>query len=333
MSETGFRAALFPAQHGHRTDPELGAEIPKGCPSSASDASPDRRRRQLPSPDATCQVGNGRRGPHAREPRDTAASRQGRQPRTSGTATVDGLGQARYGPGMQDATLPAMNVRDDEPQPLVVPLSLDGSEALTFDVGEDGRGVFGGATGWAAFHSPAVTAAGVSVRFRFGPTSDDKNAPIQIKEMQVSLTSRRTVFDSPLFRTIPFQRILAAVNRPLNRERIRPLLLYAGAVETQRLPGSGLMAWDLPPREPVKAQRPNLRVRVPSGTKRPDSFYAQVADAYLAQATISARPAQDLALSNAVPPSTVHRWLKEARARGLLALPGVGDWTSSERLQ
>ncbi len=229
--------------------------------------------------------------------------------------------------------MPAMNVRDDEPQPLVVPLSLDGSEALTFDVGEDGRGVFGGATGWAAFHSPAVTAAGVSVRFRFGPTSDDKNAPIQIKEMQVSLTSRRTVFDSPLFRTIPFQRILAAVNRPLNRERIRPLLLYAGAVETQRLPGSGLMAWDLPPREPVKAQRPNLRVRVPSGTKRPDSFYAQVADAYLAQATISARPAQDLALSNAVPPSTVHRWLKEARARGLLALPGVGDWTSSERLQ
>ena len=68
---------------------------------------------------------------------------------------------------------------------------------------------------------------------------------------------------------------------------------------------------------------PVLKLEVPDDRRKPDEFYARVADAYLAQATISNRAAQDLAEANGVPKSTAHRWLKEARARGLLRLPHV----------
>ncbi len=221
-------------------------------------------------------------------------------------------------------TTPSVNIRDDEPEPLVVPLSRDGTESLTFDVGRDGKGVYGGAVGWAAFHSPAAAAAELRVRLRFGLASyDAEAAPIKIVEMQVSLARPEALFDSPLVRTIPFQRMTAAVNRKVNGERIRPLLAHPSMVESEHLPGSGLFAWALPPIEPVKAPRPRLRLSVPAGPKRPDSFYEQVADVYLAQATLSPRAAQDLALANDVPPSTVHRWLKEARSRGLMALPAT----------
>ena len=79
----------------------------------------------------------------------------------------------------------------------------------------------------------------------------------------------------------------------------------------------------------------HVNVSVPANTtvlditfSAPDPRAAQrgaqaFADAYLAQATISNRPAQELAEANDVPTSTAHRWLKEARARGLLRLPQV----------
>jgi hypothetical protein len=63
-------------------------------------------------------------------------------------------------------------------------------------------------------------------------------------------------------------------------------------------------------------------VKDPGTRRKPDKFYAHVAEVYLAQASISDRPAKDLAEANdGLPVSTVHRWLKEARNRGLLRLP------------
>ncbi|WP_432832582.1 hypothetical protein [Dactylosporangium sp. CA-092794] len=51
---------------------------------------------------------------------------------------------------------------------------------------------------------------------------------------------------------------------------------------------------------------------------RPDVFYQEVADVYLAYAQASHRPACDLADRHGVPVSTAHRWVKEARRRGFL---------------
>ena len=65
----------------------------------------------------------------------------------------------------------------------------------------------------------------------------------------------------------------------------------------------------------------NLRLRVPEGQPKPDSFYGEVARIYGEVTVNTARPAAVIAEANSVPVSTVHGWIKEARRRGLLA-PG-----------
>lgn len=70
------------------------------------------------------------------------------------------------------------------------------------------------------------------------------------------------------------------------------------------------------------SRRPALRIKVPPGRRRPDAFYASVARAYTSLAARHRRPAAELAEINDVPVTTVHRWIKEARARGLLP-PGA----------
>jgi hypothetical protein len=215
------------------------------------------------------------------------------------------------------------NLRDEQPEPLVIPLSLDGAETLTFDVG--------GVSGWAAYHSPAVRQADANVKLRFGPESPDRGAPLDLRALQVTASPRDGggTFNSPLIRTIPFARIIAAINRPEVVERLREYVPPWNLVD-DRPPGSAMWAWVLGPREQVRMVRPRLRLDIPGGRRKPDVFYGAVADAYLAQATVSNRAARDLALANDVPVTTVHRWLKEARSRGLLRLPRT-TWISSDR--
>ena len=50
-------------------------------------------------------------------------------------------------------------------------------------------------------------------------------------------------------------------------------------------------------------------------------FRSRVAELFLTLASISSRPAQELAEANGIKPATVHRWISEAKSRGLLALP------------
>ncbi len=69
-----------------------------------------------------------------------------------------------------------------------------------------------------------------------------------------------------------------------------------------------------------KLSRRALILRVPNDLKKPDSFYQKVADLYttLAEAG-NRRPAQEIADANEdIDVTTVHRWIKEARRRGLL---------------
>jgi transposase-like protein len=50
----------------------------------------------------------------------------------------------------------------------------------------------------------------------------------------------------------------------------------------------------------------------------PVDFFEQVACVYIRLAAISSSPIVQLARANDVPPSTAHRWVKEARRLGLL---------------
>lgn len=56
----------------------------------------------------------------------------------------------------------------------------------------------------------------------------------------------------------------------------------------------------------------------PHPRPKPDSFYQDVANEYLAAASVSARPSVVLAKGAEVPVSTVRGWVAEARRRGFL---------------
>jgi hypothetical protein len=72
-----------------------------------------------------------------------------------------------------------------------------------------------------------------------------------------------------------------------------------------------------------RPRKPRMKFRIPEGRRKPDDFYRRVAEAYswLRGYEQSRSPASDLAEINGVPVTTVHRWVKEARRRGLLG-PG-----------
>lgn len=73
----------------------------------------------------------------------------------------------------------------------------------------------------------------------------------------------------------------------------------------------------------VQIRRRPGRLKVPETRKYPDQFYLDVARLYLAHAARVGRgAAKAVAQESGVPLSTAHRWVKEARQRGLLP-PGV----------
>ena len=60
-------------------------------------------------------------------------------------------------------------------------------------------------------------------------------------------------------------------------------------------------------------------LKIPAGGgRKPDAFYSHVARLYSAMSLASDTPAAELARRNGVPVSTIYRWIKEARRRGLM---------------
>lgn len=71
---------------------------------------------------------------------------------------------------------------------------------------------------------------------------------------------------------------------------------------------------------------PSLEVEVPPTRDRGDEFYYAVGQAYGRALALGHRaPARALAEANKVPVTTVHRWIKEARRRGMWAPSDRGE--------
>jgi hypothetical protein len=100
------------------------------------------------------------------------------------------------------------------------------------------------------------------------------------------------IVSAEVLRTIPIGRIEALANALLH-----PHSTHQGWRDVARLPDDLLLG---------------------SARSRPDEFYATVASTYRHLITASSRPVAELADANEVPRTTAHRWVKEARRRGLL---------------
>ncbi|WP_431900218.1 hypothetical protein [Nonomuraea sp. bgisy101] len=198
------------------------------------------------------------------------------------------------------------NIRDLEPPPYVIPLSADGTELLSFEPREF--------SGWASFFAPQVP-DNAMVFVRIGPQKTGR--ALEIRETRVVARSEGAA-TSGILRVIPWERIEAAINQPCHRAELDRLVSPAHVVADD-LPGQ-LMAYTIRP-EPQKPPTLDLKVEIPEGYRKPDEFYRRVGELFLALASISQRPAQELAEANDVKPTTIHRWTREAKLRGLIALP------------
>jgi hypothetical protein len=137
---------------------------------------------------------------------------------------------------------------------------------------------------------------------------------------------------SDRLRALPIARIEAALNSPDVGEDVRARLDPIRAQEAeQRLtaffgevapeahkPLAAITELSDLPGTLAKLMKDQFKVRVPEGRTLPDSFYRHVAAVYSSAAQWSRSPAVDVAEANDVPVSRVHRWVKEARRRGLL---------------
>ena len=122
-------------------------------------------------------------------------------------------------------------------------------------------------------------------------------------------------------RQIPVARIEAHVNQP---ER-RAVVIDSLRPDAPRLPlevaAFRYMSEAMEGTEAPTRRRRSLRLVLPTTRRYPDSFYSGLAALYSGLAGEGRRPAAAIAEANGIPVSQVHRWVKEARRRGLLA-PG-----------
>jgi hypothetical protein len=125
-------------------------------------------------------------------------------------------------------------------------------------------------------------------------------------------------------RKIPLGRIESLANRPDRRQILLDLL--EGPARSLEEAAKGQIAKEPPVEESEERSRARKRRRAaklptPVSRKYPDSFYTKVAVAYLDLVAEGVSPATEIAAVNGVPVTQVHRWIKEARRRGLLG-PG-----------
>ena len=184
--------------------------------------------------------------------------------------------------------------------------------------------------GWARYFSPEMRAAGlIVVLLRIGFPRDrergdrwgDRTLPLVIREAQFASGGS---LPGTFVRKLPIERIGAAVNHPMHYPNLARYVTQEAFVS---VPPPGLWRDSLP--TVPRPENPSLVIDAPEGRgRKPDDFYRQVADAFAWLSGRTQSPARTLAEANGVPVTTVHRWVKEARARHLLP-PAIGRGTGS----
>ena len=168
--------------------------------------------------------------------------------------------------------------------------------------------------GWVYYPTPH---SDIEVRVRFGERADRRFEALDV------WVSRAQGVSASALRAVPLAKIEAAVNRPETAELIRGKMQEEWAMpEPEFVALRNRLASTAPAKLDLSVwPLPFAQLEIPTTHKKPDEFYRRVAEAYQTLAGMDRRPAVILAQKNRVPVTTVHRWVKEARARGFLA-PG-----------
>jgi hypothetical protein len=177
--------------------------------------------------------------------------------------------------------------------------------------------LWGYSGGWVYYPTPDSQ---IEVRVRFVERPDGRLEPADV------WVSHPAAISASALRAVPLGKIEAAVNAPGVAAALREKMGDEWVTPEADLAAlKGRLAPVGPPQIDREAQLVlAAQLDIPEGganVRKPDEFYRQVATAYQQVGGLDRRPARVLAERNGVPVSTVHRWVKEARARGFLA-PG-----------
>jgi hypothetical protein len=193
------------------------------------------------------------------------------------------------------------------------------------------RTLIPGRGGW-AFVVDDDFPATVFVRLTVTDPGAGQRARFKVSDLVVRAARGDAMVDVAVLRSVPVAWIETEANMPDLFERL--MTRYSEHVHLNVAPGEqpsnddlavalGLetvtvtvtcsTTWNVA--APVKVRLP----KVAGGERYPDSFYQRVADAYLTYLRAGASPAQAIAEDAGAPVTTVHRWIREARRRELLA--------------
>jgi len=144
---------------------------------------------------------------------------------------------------------------------------------------------------------------------------------VRFVEMRVKKDSPDELLTSDDLRGVPFTGMLTWAHGPTPHRSI----LRAAGWDDAGIERVLRETWTSP-LNPARSPKPSLRFKIPEGRRRPDAFYGRVARVYtwLSIWGGTRAPAVEIAEANKVAVTTVHRWIKEARRRGLLPPGQIG---------
>jgi hypothetical protein len=181
-----------------------------------------------------------------------------------------------------------------------------------------------GTGGWTHYRGRFSSGDGSEVWVRLEPRPDGRLEAIEVHAARLSAAD---------LRAIPLGRIEAAANEEHVRRELLEEIDRRGAQAGAPLARLRRLAPSSRERElqvlaaheawlaPFLGLQATLSIRPRAGQRGSDDFYRDIAAIYERLAATTRRPAPELAHRARVSESTVHRWVKEARKRGLMA-PG-----------
>ena len=141
---------------------------------------------------------------------------------------------------------------------------------------------------------------------------------LHVRASERAATANRSMcraIDPSNVRELTLGRLETVINSPAVSKAILDQVTSPNlSPEARRLPPAASLEKSARP----VAGRQGLSLEIPSTYRKTDEFYAQVARVFEAAAQASTQPAIDIANANGLPKTTVHRWIREARRRGVM---------------